>query len=84
MRRLSTTHGAYVFWDEAAEVPDGGRRSGERFADLALNPRLDVSGPPGHGIEYEYPVTHLLPPDLYVPYIDAAGELMAETVDAVA
>jgi hypothetical protein len=54
------------------------------FADVSLNPRLNVYGAPGHGIRYEYPVTHLLAPDVYVPYIDAASDLMAETVRAVA
>jgi hypothetical protein len=54
------------------------------FADISLNPRLTVYGAPGHGIRYEYPVTHLLAPDVYVPYIDAASDLMAETVRAVA
>jgi hypothetical protein len=53
------------------------------FADISLDPRLTAHGPSGHGIRYEYPVTHLLPPDIYIPYIDAASELMAETVRAV-
>jgi hypothetical protein len=53
------------------------------FADHALDPELTVSGPDGHGIHYTFPVTHVLAPDIYIPYINAASDLIAETVRSV-
>jgi hypothetical protein len=55
----------------------------DRFAGIALNGKLYCDGPSGHHIHFEYPLTHLVEPELFIPYVDTASHSMAATFRAL-
>jgi hypothetical protein len=49
------------------------------FAETTLDSAVILDGPSGHHIHFTHRVAHLLGPEVYVPFIEAAGRSMAAT-----
>lgn len=87
--RVLTPHGEFAWLSNSSNWYTRSQRDWthddpDRFADMALDPAVHARGPSGHRIHLEHRVSHLLPPDAYIPYIDAASATMAATVRALA